>query len=286
MSERGETSLVGLLVASTLFLGVLGATLTTFNLSERFVRTNGERADGQTAARVAGDRLARELRNLDAPSGTAPQVVDLNEDDDLVFRIADSRAPNGGANVPNTRRVRWCLDGQGRLWRAVQTWTTAAPPAAPATAACPGAWPAAQVAAQDVVNAAEGLQLFTYDSADAALVSAVRVSLAIDAKPGTGAAPARLSTGVFLRNQNRPPSADFEAVVDGSGVITLNGSRSTDPESAPLTFEWKDGATALSCRSIVCTYDPPGTAAARTLTLTVTDANGLKATSAAKVVTA
>lgn len=284
--ERGEMSLIGLLVASTLFLGVLGATLSTFNLSERFLRTNGERAEAQTRARTAIDRLARELRNLEAPSGATPQVVDVNADHDIVFRVSDSRLPNAGANTTNVQRVRWCLDGSRRLWRGLQTWTTATVPAMPSTSSCPGTWSAAKVVAQDVVNSDLGLQTFAYDATDPKLVAGVRVTVALDADRNGGATPTRVSTGVFLRNQNRPPVADFDATVGGGGVITLNGSRSQDPESAPLQFQWKDGSTVLTCKSIVCSYDPPGATAPRTLTLTVTDGAGLQATSPAKVVTA
>lgn len=285
MSERGESSLVGLLVASTLFLGVMSATLSMFGTHERVVRNTSERAEAQVRARTALDRLARELRNVEAPSAATPQVLERSTDTDLVMRAADSRAPNAGTNTPNVRRIRWCLDAQGSLWRSVQTWTSATAPAMLSTAGCPGGWPNAKVAAQDVVNAAQGVQLFAYDNADARFITAVRATVAVDADTRGGAAATRISTGVFLRNQDRPPSADFDATVSGQGVISLNASRSSDPDNAPMTFSWTEGSTVIACRSIICSYDPPGEAAARTITLTVTDAAGLTAT-ATKVVTA
>lgn len=284
--QRGEFNLVGLLVASTLFLLAMGATLSTFNLSERFLRNGGERAEAQARVRSAVDRMARELRNVEAPSAASPQVLDVAGRNDVVFRVADSRNPNGGANTANTVRVRWCLDTTGKLWRATQTWTTATIPAVPATTSCPGSWSGATVVAQDVVNAARGVDLLAYDQTDPKLIKSVRVSLAIDGDVRGGAAATTLGTGVFLRNQDRPPTAAFSVTVNGQGVLTLNGSASADPENTPMSFTWKDGTTVLSCKSIVCTYDPPGATATRTITLVVTDYTGLASASASRQVTA
>src|SRR3989449_4384112 len=97
---------------------------------------------------------------------------------------------------------------------------------------------------------------------------------------GTGA-------GVFVLEQqpNRAPLADagpdqvVEATYAGGAVVTLDGSRSSDPDGDSLTFAWSwPSGTATGVRATV-TF-PLGTT---TVTLTVSDSQGPTATDTADI---
>jgi hypothetical protein len=59
----------------------------------------------------------------------------------------------------------------------------------------------------------------------------------VDVNPGKRPAETSLVTTVFLRNQNRAPTARFSAVPSGTSIV-LNGSDSSDPEERALYYEW------------------------------------------------
>jgi hypothetical protein len=163
-----------------------------------------------------------------------------------VFRVVDDVRPAGSLNVANVKRVRYCLNSadpaKGVIWRQTQTWVTAATPALPSTAACPAAgWSAGNTQyVGSVVNRINGQDrpVFTYNSTDVQRVSKVRTSLYVDPTPGKRPVETRLSSGVFLRNQNRIPTADFTATVTADKRLILNGSGSEDPEGMPLKYQW------------------------------------------------
>jgi hypothetical protein len=91
-----------------------------------------------------------------------------------------------------------------------------------------------------VVNRINGQDrpVFIYNSTDVQRVSKVRTSLFVDPTPGRRPVETRLSSGVFLRNQNRIPAASFTATVTADKRLILNGSGSEDPEGMPLQYEW------------------------------------------------
>jgi type II secretory pathway component PulJ len=238
--ERGETTLVGLLVAAILFLIVLGATLDLFSNSEQINRDTQQRNDAQDRARVAVDTLARQLRNLASPTPEQPQAVERADPRDLVFLTVDPVGPNAGANTTNVQRVRWCLSGQ-RLVRQDQYWTTATPKTAPAATACPGSgWDKTSVVADSVVNdtAGKSRPAFTFNATTLTEITHVHADLWIDLDVGRGAAETTLSSGVFLRNQNRKPTAAPFTATPSTQAIILNASDSSDPEGLPLTYCW------------------------------------------------
>jgi hypothetical protein len=87
---------------------------------------------------------------------------------------------------------------------------------------------------------------------------------------------------VFLRNQNRRPTAAFTAAPTAQGIV-LNGSASVDPEGQPLTYTWLDGATVVAT-GVTATYKvTAGTT--HTLSLQVQDPAGLIGTSATQTIT-
>lgn len=252
--ERGEVSLTSVLVACTLLVVVLGATLGMF---EGFIAKAGDqtrRTDSQDAARSAVDRIARDLRNLASPTPDQPQAVDLALGRDLIFKTVDSAGPYG-LNATNTKRVRYCLDGAGSLREQTQTWTTATIPAVPSVSGCPAVgWdPGSAIAATDIVNPMSH-DVFTYDSTVLTDISAIHVELLVDTDIARLPPATSLSTGVFLRNQNRRPRALFSSAKTSGGVV-LNGSESVDPEGDPLEYRWFNGATQVGT-GITFTYTP------------------------------
>jgi type II secretory pathway component PulJ len=261
--ERGLT-LIEVLLSSILSLLVMGASLAAFDGLQGNHKLTQKANEAQDTARQQTDRLARELRNLASPSqltndlSAQPQAVEVATSYDFVFRVVGDTRPAGSLNVGNVTRVRYCLNTSNPakevLWRQTQTWTTAATPALPSTAACPGTgWNAgADVKyVSNVVNRYNGADraVFSYNSTDISRVSKVRTSLFIDTDPTKRPSETRLSSGVFLRNQNRIPVASFTATVTADKRLILNGSGSEDPEGMPLKYQWYvDAPTPLpSC---------------------------------------
>lgn len=248
--ERGAT-VIELLIASSLMVIVLSASLLLFDAGADNHRRVNEHNEAQDVVRRHTDRLARELRNMASPSllttaSAQPLAVDLASDYDLVFRVVDDVRPATSENTPNVKRVRYCLDAadpaKGRLYRQEQTWVTSGTPALPSTASCPGTgWTTQQLVNDVVVNRNAGLArpVFHFDSVDTARITRVRTDVFVDPTPGRSPVEARLTSGVFLRNQNRVPVASF--TVDANAAtneVVLNGSPSEDPEDMPLTYHW------------------------------------------------
>jgi hypothetical protein len=234
--ERGETTITGLLMAMVVFVAVLGATLNIFADSERMNRTIQERAEAQDRGRATVDRLTRELRNLASPTPDRPLSVDRAGDRDLVFKtVGATDAPSSG-NTAKVKRVRYCVTGN-TLYRMEQAWTTAAPPATPggegffSDASCSASgWDGRVIVAPDVTNYAGGKSrpLFTYNTAAALdAVNSIQVDLRVDLDSRSTQAETRLRSGVFLRNQNRAPTAGLAWTATPDGFI-LDGSTSTD----------------------------------------------------------
>jgi type II secretory pathway pseudopilin PulG len=249
-AERGEVTLTGLLVAMVIFLAVLGATLSLFAGSETVARDTALRNDAQDRARLASDTIARQLRNLASPTVDQPQAVERAKPREIVFKTVDSGGAPTAANVANVKRVRYCLDQSGRLWKQEQVGDAAVTGAVPGGTSAPDdptcsstGWTAgrSQVIAANIVNYANGLArpVFTYNTATLTAITSVRVTLFVDMDSAKRPAETRLSTGVFLRNQNRPPTAAFTVTQTTAGLM-LNGSVSSDPDGDPLTYCWYD----------------------------------------------
>ena len=283
--EAGWT-LMELMISMTLFVVVLGATLTTFELFSQSSAISAVRADSRDRVRQATDRLSRELRNLASPSSTATQQsVDKATAYDIVFQNVDPLFPNTNptsSNLPNTRRVRYCLDTTSTtnsvLWRQLQTWTTAATPAVPSTSSCPDnatGWSFKEQIADGIVNNVGGQTrpLFLYDSASAATVTSVRTNIFVDVNGVSTPGETQLQTGTTLRNQNRAPIANFTYTTPGNKHVLLNGSTSYDPSGYSLTYSWYDGTTKIGT-GVTFDYTAPAIGN-RTLKLTVTNPGAL-----------
>ena len=299
---RGEDgmTLVELLLVCTLMLIILGSTLTAFNTFERNARNNQDLNEAQDGARRAMDLLARDLRNLASPTREVPMAVDVKLAQDVIFQSEGKTKDLDSLNEQNTTRVRFCLNTTTKIVvRQIQTWKTAAPPAIPGGACgVETGWNSTLTVATDVVNGTR--PLFTYNAVAHDEVTEVSSQIWVDTTPNRLPAEVDLQTSVFLRNQNRAPTAVFSAVSMPGGGVFLNASESTDPEEKALIFEWWDAdlVPAIDCpadppsptpgcmvgEGIVFTYLPPA-AGFRQMYLTVKDA-ALPTTSDTKTVCA
>jgi len=270
--ERGVT-LVELLVVITVSFGVLTATLTTFDGFIRADRDNNDRNDTAEVARNALDVQARQLRNL-AKRVSSP-VIDTVGPYDLIFQTND----------PARTWVRYCLatsspasTDRGRLWvgeRAVPSAATPTPMTAEMRSACPGTgWSATRVVTDHVTNRRAGMDrpLFSYTcSAGTACtadptrydqVIALTAQTILDTTPGEGPTELRVASSVYLRNQNQPPVASFQATPTASRTVMLNASGSTDFEGRTLAYFWfKQSMPATA--SIDCAHPDPVTSGSK-----------------------
>jgi type II secretory pathway pseudopilin PulG len=288
--EQSGFTLVELLTSMGIMILVLGATLTTLEGFGSTTTRSQELLRAQDQARIALGRAARELRNASAyvtDSGQPSAIVRAGPSDLIMQTVNPQPGGAGNANTLNLMRVRYCLDAAtATFWRQQQTWTTATHPAVITAVACPSPdWGASNqtAVAADAVNG-DARRVFTYNSGNANDVNAepppledissVRIALWVDVNPGRAPAETQLHTGVFLRNKNRRPVADCTAAATGSSYVSLNGSRSSDPEGGLLTYAWADGATSIAVAGSLISYRAP-TTGTHTFTVTVTDPGGL-----------
>ena len=181
--------------------------------------------------------------------------------------------------------MRYCLDSAAALWRQVQTWNSSSVPAISSATGCPdsGFGSQAKVAA-DVVNRAgsQNRALFAYDSATASSIRSITIDVYVDKDTANPPSEQRLTTSVFLRNQNRAPVAGFSATPTGSHHVLLNGSASSDADGDALTYTWYDGGTAIGTGAVLDYASP--TTGSHSFSVKVTDPAGLNNTSLTQAV--
>lgn len=242
--ERGF-SLPEVLIAMTIMLVVMGATLAALDSYRTRQKVDERRSEAQESVRRGIDHLERQLRNLATP------VADIKslhraEGSDIVFQTAD----------PQKRWVRYCINtsdpliasGQANLWYQVSAGSSSAPPTG---TDCPATgWSSQESVGQAVVNAVR--PIFTYNwakdasgtplTSDTSTITHIRTDLWVDINPGASPPEQRLSSGVFLRNQNQAPLPGFTWTPNGHGVV-LNASTTTDFEGRRLNYHWYYGTS-------------------------------------------
>jgi hypothetical protein len=288
--DRGY-SLVELLMAASLMIVVLSATLLTFELFLSNQSAATARFDAEDRARIALDRLARALRNVTGANAGA-KGIDQAGGYDLIFWTTNPAGPPTGPNTTNIQRVRYCLDtsNPATLWYQVQTWTSGNQRTDLPTKCPDSTWSPTAISYADHITNQIGGQtraVFSYTSSNGT-VNAVHTDLFVAGVSTTtgatlgNARETRLSSGVFLRNQDVAPTAGFTATL-GTGYITLDGSVSSSPQGSPLTFVWYDGQTKIG-NGIVFSYMNP-TSGSHTISLKVYDPAGLEGDAPAQTVT-
>jgi prepilin-type N-terminal cleavage/methylation domain-containing protein len=262
--ERGFTLIEVMLVCS-LFLVVLGATLTAFTAFTTNNRRGENQVDQAEDARRALDVAARQLRNLANPTVTASTTIDRAEPYDFIFQTSD----------PAKTWVRYCTQtsapaspNAARLWEAESATATITPAM---RGGCPGTgWASARVVSSKISNQAGGVDrdIFDYECAPAQPASCpasaaeypritnVGIELFVDNKVGDSLREMRVSTAVFLRNQNEPPTASATSTRKATQQVVLNGAAATDPEGRTLEFFWFKGTPPTSADFPDCTAKP------------------------------
>jgi prepilin-type N-terminal cleavage/methylation domain-containing protein len=281
--ERGFTLIEVMLVCS-LFLIVLGATLTAFTAFTTNHRRGEQQLDQAEAARVGLDVAARQLRNLANPTVNASTTVDRALPYDFIFQTSD----------PAKTWVRYCTETTGggsldaaRLW---ETESASATLSAGMRGPCPGTgWASAHVVTSKVANQAGGVDrpIFEYEcgpaqpascpasAAEYSRITNVGIQLFVDDKVGDTLREMRVSTAVFLRNQNEPPTAAATSSRKATQQIVLNGAASADPEGRTLEFFWFKGTAPTAADFADCTAAPANAAGTGvTYTHTFTEAIG------------
>ncbi len=308
LQEQDGFTLPELLTAMTLFLVILGATLTTFDSFVARTATNTKLNDAADQARTSMDRMARQLRNLASPTNANVKSIERATAYELVFQTVD----------PAKRRVRYCLNSsdsaKSALWVQTQEFPlSGVDPGLPPPSSCPGpittgGWRDKQVAAANVVNRYGGAErnVFYYTGlgadGDTSKITVIRSELFLDTNPAKAPAEISIATGAYLRNQNQNPAVPDISVVNsplGSRRFILNGSAAYDPEGRTLDYFWYKGsgsgpASLPTCadsatqtgggytcigRGLTTEYTFPATdSSPQPITLKVVDPGGLSAT--------
>lgn len=242
-NEDGFT-LAELLVGAMLMIIVMMASLGVLDQVRRLGSKTDRGVELQDQARHVTRTLARALRNT-APSRTSPTVIERAGTYDLVFRSVDRPQTGVSENTLNLKRVRYCLDARNpdraELLEQTQRWTTATAPAPPESTACPAPeWDSSRLLAEHVTNRARGADrpIWAYEHDSTGQITSVNLKLFMNTDPDTPGVEVSAQTGVYLRNQNRVPTALFTAALAGVRHVLLNGSTSSDPEGEPLDYFW------------------------------------------------
>jgi type II secretory pathway pseudopilin PulG len=284
LRDEGGFTLVELLMTMVLLLLILGPILGTFASFGNNANLNAGQNDAEEGARETVVSLSRQLRNLAGPTPGQPGAIDRATPYDLIFESVDQSGASGGANAAGLQRVRYCLASgtPGSIKVQFQRWTTATSPAVPVSTSCPASgWTETRQTASGIsnANATPSRPLFLYDSVDLPTIDSVRVQAFVDLDPTRPPGETELESGVFLRNQNRPPVAGFQASPGASHVL-LNASASTDPEGLGLSYTWKIGSTVVGSGALVDLSLASGQV---TVTLEVRDPAGLVGTTSQQV---
>ncbi len=294
-------TIIELLVATVISLALFSATMYVLENYLRSSQRTTNRNDAQDQARLAVDRIVRQLRNISSPQ-PGPSLFERATPYDVVFQTVGTPS---GSNTAGIQRVRYCVPQDSStgtpsleaLVSQTQTWTTATTPANPwpqsaTTIPCPDTSTSTHVnVANWVTNRYQqrtDRPLFTYNGGSApsslAQITSVQLDLFLNTDIPLPVAETELRSTVFVRNQNRPPVASFTYTAIGGGDVLLNGGSSYDPDGQPITYSWSctspspcTGSATLTGAGTGLVDWTPG-AGTYTVSLTITDPSGLTAT--------
>jgi type II secretory pathway pseudopilin PulG len=306
VSDQQGMSLVELLVAmliSIVVMGVLVAILTVVLNDNRYANF---RSDAQADARSMIDRMSRDLRSAAATSAGTAGLLEKAGSYDIVFETVNANGGSAPSGDPADQiRVRYCLDSNETLWKQTQTLQTPTD-TIPDTSTCPDtssatgtSWGTKYAELSDVTNEIGGdttRPLFTYgplvgsppSSPPISQINSVEIHLIVDRNPAHLPGPTDLTSGVYLRNELAPPTAQFSVTktseTQGTDIY-LNGSTSTDPNGQTLSYQWYQGVTCGPASSPPSSgaisgatsqqYDAGTYTSSQTFALVVTDTGGV-----------
>jgi prepilin-type N-terminal cleavage/methylation domain-containing protein len=279
--EQGFT-LIELIVTMAITTVVFGATLTLLDVFQRNNRVDQLRHENQDDARSAMDLIARQIRNVAAPSSGSPGALLLSKNYSMLFDTIDNSSTYAwGANSSHTMMVRYCLNNTNpeneALWMQVKRWKTVSEET-PTPSGCPdvsGYFESSRQLVQHMVNRIGGrttAPLFVYSAATPPQIASVEINMYLNINPGHAPGETQLTSGIGLRNANRPPFASFTAK-QVNEFERLDASGSYDPDGLALTYKWwKDGVVRENTSLV---YEPKETKGVHTYELEVTDPGGL-----------
>ena len=249
-------TLVGLLVAMTLMLLVMGAAITVFGQFDTITRKTELQNDAQDRSRTGVDQLVRELRNLASPTPETPAGGPVAGPTDLVFQTVDKPRPNRRHATRRTSSASATADARtdalprrpGARGRRARR-----PRSRPRWAALPRHRLGPDGRGRRHVVNRDDRGRCSPTTAPTTADHPHRLGLALRTTRGA-AASTEVTSGIFLRNQNRFPVATFSRRQDGHGLV-LNGAGSSDPEGDNLTYEWSDNGAVIGS-GVAYTYGP------------------------------
>jgi hypothetical protein len=211
------------------------------------------------------DRIARQLRNVVAPvKGVviSPGALEQAEPYSITFETVDTSSAPAGLNTGHVMRVRYCLNNSNPsnevIWQQTQRWQTAEAPEPPPTSKCPeleNGWQAKTRVVEHATNkiggqgkaskcATEAVPrcLFLYSATGVPQIVSVESTIFLNVSPTTRRpGESVLTSGVSLRNANRPPLVSF-TITRLNAQVELNASSSHDPDGLALSYKWwEDG---------------------------------------------
>lgn len=281
-AEHGFT-LIELLVTMAISTVVFGATLSVLDVFQRHNVVDQQRNEVQDNARNAMDQIARQLRNVAAPNAGSAGALLTTKNYSMIFDTIDGTSGYAwGENKSQTMMVRYCLNNSNPeneiLWMQVKRWATAAGPETPSPVVCPdlgGFWDSSRQLVQHVTNRIGGelRPMFKYSAATAPQTASVEVDMFLNLTPGhVHPGETQLTSGIGLRNANRPPVPAF-TVTRINKFVRLDASASYDPDGLALTYKWSiDGAAITSTAQVAEVEKSVGS---HTYVLEVTDPGGL-----------
>jgi prepilin-type N-terminal cleavage/methylation domain-containing protein len=288
MRLRGQHgfTLVEVLVTTALSLVVFGAMLSVLDVFGRDNRLDQLRNETQDNARSAVDSLSRQLRNVAAPGSGTPGALLVTKNYSMIFDTIDTNSSYAWEkNAAHMMTVRYCLQNKEPsnevLWYQVRRWHTAEPPLLPSPTKCPdeetGFWEGSpRRLVTYLTNRIGGSRpLFEYSAATAPQTASVEVNMFLNVAP-TQIPETQLTSGIGLRNANRPPVAEFTATEINGGYVRLDGSASADPDGLALTLKWTKDGVPIESTSEIYETPKPESRTSHTYELEVTDPGGLK----------
>jgi prepilin-type N-terminal cleavage/methylation domain-containing protein len=264
-SNQDGFTLVELLVTMAITVVVFGATLSLFEVFQSNNRLDQLRNETQDNARTMMDRVARQLRNVIAPTKgvvISPGALEQALPYSITFETVDTSNAVPELNVADAMRVRYCLDNSNPsnevVWQQTQRWKTAEAPEPPPTSKCPEretGWQTQTRVVEHATNKIGGQGksskcametiprcLFLYSATGVPQIVSVESTLFLNVSPTTRRpGETVLTSGVSLRNANRPPLVTF-TITPINTQVELNASASHDPDGLALSYKWwEDG---------------------------------------------
>ena len=289
--REGGFTLIEMLVTLSIALIVFAATLNALDVFNADAHKMSQRNGAQNQARLAEDRIVRQLRNIASPL-TSPKLLAYATPYDIAFQTIGPASAVTAQNPQGIQWVRYCIPqdtaagsaGSEVLISQTLAWTSANSGSDPwSTTACPDTSHPSTTLVSGVTNRYKqrtDRPAFTYNGGTApsnlATVDTVGLDLFVNPTPSLADAETELRSGAFLRNQQRQPVANFTYTPLGGGTALLNAGPSYDPSGEPLTYSWScSGSTSCASSAAVFSWKPG--AGTYTVTLTVTDPAGLQA---------